>query len=100
MIFTIMMLASSASSLSLCIGAGHIEENSSIFLVTFYFAFMLVISRQSILSGSFTPGLSWTQYISIPHYGFTALLHNELLGQNFCPEHKTAEINKCQNVVM
>ncbi|KAL1790142.1 ATP-binding cassette sub-family G member 3-like isoform X1 [Sigmodon hispidus] len=43
---------------------------------------------------------SWIQYINILHYGFTALLHNEFLGQNLCPEHKRAEISRCQNFVI
>lgn len=44
--------------------------------------------------------LSWIQYFSILHYGFKALLHNEFLGQNFCPEHKTEELSRCHNYVI
>ena len=29
-----------------------------------------------------------------------ALLHNEFLGQNFCPEHNTEEVSRCHNYVM
>lgn len=29
-----------------------------------------------------------------------ALLHNEFLGQNFCPEHKTEELSRCHNYVI
>ncbi|EGW10182.1 ATP-binding cassette sub-family G member 3 [Cricetulus griseus] len=49
---------------------------------------------------NFMYDLSWIQYFSIPHYGFSALQHNEFLGQNFCPEHKTAEISRCQGYVI
>ncbi|XP_057628891.1 ATP-binding cassette sub-family G member 3-like [Chionomys nivalis] len=101
MIFTIMMLTTSASSLTLSIEAGQIAVGlSTTLLVTIYFVFMLFFSGLSVFSGSFIPGLPWIQYISIPHYGLAALLHNELLGQNFCPEHKTAEISRCQNLVI
>ncbi|XP_027243500.1 ATP-binding cassette sub-family G member 3 isoform X2 [Cricetulus griseus] len=100
MLFTIMMLAYSTSSLPLCMGAGENATAVSTLLVTIYFVFMLVFSGLEIYSGSLIPGLSLIQYVNIPHYGFTALLHNEFLGQNFCPEHKTAEVSSCQNYVM
>ncbi|KAK7816455.1 LOW QUALITY PROTEIN: hypothetical protein U0070_007872, partial [Myodes glareolus] len=98
MIFTIMMLASSASSLPLSIGAGQIAMAVPAVIVTIYFVFMLFIS--GLYSINITQGLSWIKYLSIPHYGFTALLHNEFLGQNFCPENKTAEISRCHNYVI
>lgn len=100
MLFTIMMLAYSASSLPLSIGAGENAVAVPTLLVMFYFVSMLFFSGLSVYSGSLLPGLSQIQYINIPHYGFTALLHNEFLGQNFCPEHKTAEISRCQNHVI
>ncbi|GAB1303461.1 ATP-binding cassette sub-family G member 3 [Apodemus speciosus] len=77
MAFTIMMLAYSASSLSLSLGGGKNAADRGFLIVT-----------------------SWIRYISIPHYGLMALLHNEFLGQNFCPEEKTEEVSRCQNYVM
>uniref|UniRef100_UPI0020212B74 ATP-binding cassette sub-family G member 3-like n=1 Tax=Myodes glareolus TaxID=447135 RepID=UPI0020212B74 len=101
MIFTIMVLASSTSSLPLSIGAGQIAGAvPTIPFVAIYLMFMLFFSGLSVFSGSLIPGLSWIQYINIPHYGLTALLHSGLLGQNFCPEHKTAEVSRCQNLVI
>ncbi|KAL1789356.1 ATP-binding cassette sub-family G member 3-like [Sigmodon hispidus] len=102
MLFTIMVLAYSASSLALSLGAGEKAVSVPTLFVTTYLVFMLFFSGLSVYSGSLVPGLSRIQYINIPHYGFTpkALLHNEFLGQNFCPEHKTAEISRCQNYVM
>ncbi|XP_035309023.1 ATP-binding cassette sub-family G member 3 isoform X2 [Cricetulus griseus] len=100
MLFTIMMLAYSTSSLPLSIGAGENATAVPTVLVTIYFAFMLFFSGLEIYSGSSLPGLSFIQYFNIPHYGFTALLHNEFLGQNFCPEHKTAEVSSCRNYVI
>ncbi|XP_052591971.1 ATP-binding cassette sub-family G member 3-like [Peromyscus californicus insignis] len=100
MLSTIMMLAYSASSLSLSIGAGEIAADVSTVLVIIYFMFMLFFSGMSLYLESLLPGLSWIQYFNIPHYGFTALLHNEFLGQNFCTEHNTAEVSRCQNYVI
>ncbi|XP_021018559.1 ATP-binding cassette sub-family G member 3 isoform X2 [Mus caroli] len=100
MICTIMVLAYSASSLPLSIGAGENAVAVPTLLVTIYFVFMLFFSGLSLYSGSFLPKLSWIQYFSIPHYGFRALLHNEFLGQNFCPEHNTEEVSRCHNYVM
>ncbi|KAK7816454.1 hypothetical protein U0070_007871 [Myodes glareolus] len=101
MIFTIIMLASSTTSLSVSIGAGQIAGAvPTIPLVAIYLMFMLFFSGLSVFSGSDIHVLSWIQYISIPHYGLTALLHSGLLGQNFCPEHKTTEISRCQNLVI
>uniref|UniRef100_A0A8C9CT43 ABC transporter domain-containing protein n=1 Tax=Peromyscus maniculatus bairdii TaxID=230844 RepID=A0A8C9CT43_PERMB len=97
---TIMMLAYSASSLPLCFKAGENAVAVPTLLVTIYFVFMLFFSGLSLYSGSLVPGLSWIQYFNIPHYGFTALQHSEFLGQNFCTEHNTAEVSRCQNYVI
>ncbi|XP_037065144.1 ATP-binding cassette sub-family G member 3-like [Peromyscus leucopus] len=95
MILTVMMLACSASSLSLCLGA--VMNAASVLTELIY---LLFFSGLSLYSGTLVPGLSWIQYFNIPHYGFTALLHNEFLGQNFCPEHNAEEISRCQNYVI
>ncbi|XP_075799487.1 ATP-binding cassette sub-family G member 3-like [Microtus pennsylvanicus] len=101
MIFTIMMLTCSTSSLMLSPGAGQIATGvPTKFLVTVYFVIMLFTLGLSVFFVNGIQGVRWIQYFSIPHYGFTALLHNELLGQNFCPENKTALFSKCQNIVI
>ncbi|CAO2639100.1 ATP-binding cassette sub-family G member 3 [Lemmus lemmus] len=100
MIFTIMMLACCTSSVPLSLGAGENAAAIPTELITIYFMFMLLISGLSLYSVNLMRDLSWIKYLSIPHYGFTALQHNELVGQNFCPEHKTAEVSRCHNFVM
>ncbi|XP_038204368.1 ATP-binding cassette sub-family G member 3-like isoform X2 [Arvicola amphibius] len=100
MMFTVMILAYSASSLPLCFKAGENAVAVPTLFVTIYFVFMLVFSGQSLYSGSLIPGLSWIQHFSIPHYGFTALLHNEFSGQNFCLENNTTEVSRCHNYVI
>ncbi|OBS77903.1 hypothetical protein A6R68_19706, partial [Neotoma lepida] len=99
MLFTIMMLAYSASSLTLSVGAGPNTVTVPTLLVSIYFLFMLYISGLSLQYTNFIQDLEWIQYFSIFHYGFTALQHSEFLGQNFCPEHKAAELSTCQNYV-
>lgn len=100
MLFTVMMLAYSASSLPLSIGAGENAVAVPTLFVTIYFVFMLFFSGLSLYSGSLLPQLSWIQYFNIPHYGFKALLHNEFLGQNFCSEHNIEEVSRCHNYVI
>ncbi|XP_075799477.1 ATP-binding cassette sub-family G member 3-like [Microtus pennsylvanicus] len=100
MFFTVMMLAYSASSLPLCFKAGGNAVAVPTLSVTIYFVFMLVFSGQSLYSGNFIPGLSWIQYLSIPHYGFTALMHNEFSGQNFCLENNTTKLRRCHSYVI
>ncbi|XP_020020687.1 broad substrate specificity ATP-binding cassette transporter ABCG2 isoform X2 [Castor canadensis] len=100
MIFTVLMLGYSASSVSLSFGAGENAVSIPTLLVTIYFVFMLYFSGLSLFFGTILPGLSWLQYFSVPHYGFRALQHNELLGQNFCPDLNTAESNSCPNYVI
>ncbi|XP_041497977.1 ATP-binding cassette sub-family G member 3-like isoform X1 [Microtus oregoni] len=100
MIFTIMMLACCTSSVPLSLGAGENAAAVPTELITIYFMFMLLISGLSLYSVNLMRDLSWIKSLSIPHYGFIALQHNELVGQNFCPEHKTAEVSRCHNFVM
>ncbi|XP_076402959.1 ATP-binding cassette sub-family G member 3-like isoform X1 [Peromyscus maniculatus bairdii] len=100
MILTVMMMACSASSLSLSLGAVTNAAFVQTQLITIYFMIMLFISVLSIFYTIFLQNISWIQYFSILHYGFTALQHNEFLGQKFCLEHNTAEVSRCQNYVI
>ncbi|OBS57203.1 hypothetical protein A6R68_11673, partial [Neotoma lepida] len=99
MIFTIMMLACSGSSLTLSLKTGKNGEAIPTQFMAIYFIFMLFISGLSLFYMKFLQNFAWIQYFNIPHYGFTALQHNEFLGQNFCPEHNTAELSTCPNYV-
>ncbi|OBS59877.1 hypothetical protein A6R68_09004, partial [Neotoma lepida] len=99
MIFTIIMLDCSASSLTLSLKTGKNGAAVPTKFLAIYFLLMLFISGLSLFYTNLLQDLAWIQYINIPHYGFTALQHNEFLGQNFCPEHKAAELSRCQNYV-
>ncbi|XP_041497951.1 ATP-binding cassette sub-family G member 3-like isoform X2 [Microtus oregoni] len=81
-------------------GAGDNAAAVPTQLIAIYFMFMVFITGLSLYSISFMHDLSWLYSLSILHYGFTALLHNELMGQNFCPENKIEEINRCYNFVI
>ncbi|XP_052054586.1 ATP-binding cassette sub-family G member 3-like isoform X2 [Apodemus sylvaticus] len=70
MLFTVLMLASSASSLSLSLGAGGNTAAVPTTMITIYLMFMLFFSGLSLFSITFMTKLSWVLYVSIPHYGF------------------------------
>ncbi|XP_029418606.1 ATP-binding cassette sub-family G member 3-like, partial [Nannospalax galili] len=97
MVFTVLMLGYSASSLTLSVGAGENAVSVPTLIVVLYFVFMLFFSGLTLNFGALMPEISWIQYFSIPHYGFTALQHNEFWGQNFCSELNEAEISHCEN---
>ncbi|XP_009205418.1 broad substrate specificity ATP-binding cassette transporter ABCG2 [Papio anubis] len=85
MMFTLMMVAYSASSMALAIAAGQSVVSVATLLMTICFVFMMIFSGLLVNLTTIASWLSWLQYFSIPRYGFTALQHNEFLGQNFCP---------------
>ncbi|KAM7155342.1 broad substrate specificity ATP-binding cassette transporter ABCG2 isoform 2-T2 [Molossus nigricans] len=85
MMFTLMMVAYSASSMALAIAAGQSVVSIATLLMTITFVFMMIFSGLLVNLRTIVPWLSWLQYFSIPRYGYAALQHNEFLGQNFCP---------------
>ncbi|XP_045392759.1 broad substrate specificity ATP-binding cassette transporter ABCG2 [Lemur catta] len=95
MIFTLMMVAYSASSMALAIAAGQSVVSIATLLMTICFVFMMIFSGLLVNLTTIASWLSWLQYFSIPRYGFTALQHNEFLGQNFCPGLNTTANDSC-----
>ncbi|KAM5159704.1 broad substrate specificity ATP-binding cassette transporter ABCG2-like [Callospermophilus lateralis] len=86
--------------MAMILGAGEKTMEIKTFLVTVYFVFMMVILGMTLNFGTTTPWLSWIEYLSIPHYGYMALQHNEFLGQNFCPGLSTTESSGCISYVI
>ncbi|XP_052029783.1 broad substrate specificity ATP-binding cassette transporter ABCG2 [Apodemus sylvaticus] len=84
MMFTLVMVAYTASSMALAIAAGQSVVSVATLLMTISFVFMMLFSGLLVNLRTIGPWLSWLQYFSIPRYGFTALQHNEFLGQDFC----------------
>ncbi|XP_006867818.1 PREDICTED: ATP-binding cassette sub-family G member 2-like [Chrysochloris asiatica] len=95
MMFTLMMVAYSASSMGLAIAAGQSVVSIATLLMTISFVFMMMFSGLLVNLTTIVPWLSWLQYFSIPRYGFAALEHNEFLGQHFCPGFNATMNNTC-----
>ncbi|XP_032962527.1 broad substrate specificity ATP-binding cassette transporter ABCG2-like [Rhinolophus ferrumequinum] len=95
MMFTLMMVAHSASSMALAIAAGQSVVSVATLLMNITFVFMMIFSGLLVNLRTVVPWLSWLQYFSIPRYGYAALQHNELLGQNFCPGLNVTANNTC-----
>ncbi|XP_068949875.1 broad substrate specificity ATP-binding cassette transporter ABCG2 [Petaurus breviceps papuanus] len=93
MMFTLMMVAYTASSMALAIAAGQSVVSVANIFMTISFVFMMIFSGLLVNLTTIVPWLSWLQYFSIPRYGYTALQHNEFLGLNFCPDLNTTISN-------
>ncbi|XP_027740217.1 ATP-binding cassette sub-family G member 2 isoform X2 [Empidonax traillii] len=84
MMFTLMMVSYTATSMALAIAAGQSVVAVANLLMTITFVFMILFSGLLVNLTSVLPWLSWLKYFSIPRYGLTALQINELKGLNFC----------------
>uniref|UniRef100_A0A4X1U861 ABC transporter domain-containing protein n=1 Tax=Sus scrofa TaxID=9823 RepID=A0A4X1U861_PIG len=99
MMFTLMMVAYSASSMALAIAAGQSVVSVATLLANISFVFMMIFSGLLVNLKTVVPWLSWLQYFSIPRYGFSALQYNEFLGQNFfCTQCTGAEYLENQGI--
>uniref|UniRef100_A0A8C0QXE3 Broad substrate specificity ATP-binding cassette transporter ABCG2 n=1 Tax=Canis lupus dingo TaxID=286419 RepID=A0A8C0QXE3_CANLU len=99
MMFTLMMVAYSASSMALAIAAGQSVVSIATLLMTITFVFMMIFSGLLVNLRTVGPWLSWLQYLSIPRYGYAALQYNEFLGQNFCPGVNVTTNNTCSYAI-
>ncbi|XP_038625105.1 broad substrate specificity ATP-binding cassette transporter ABCG2 [Tachyglossus aculeatus] len=96
MMFTLMMVAYTASSMALAIAADQTVVAVANLLVTISFVFMILFSGLLVNLTTIGSWISWLKYFSIPRYSFAALLHNELKGLNFCPGiNGTSENSTC-----
>ncbi|NXL05492.1 ABCG2 protein, partial [Mesembrinibis cayennensis] len=96
MMFTLMMVSYTATSMALAIAAGQSVVAVANLLMTITFVFMIIFSGLLVNLTSVMSWLSWLKYFSIPRYGMTALQINELTGLNFCgSSNNTNFINMC-----
>ncbi|KAM7334898.1 hypothetical protein ACRRTK_005375 [Alexandromys fortis] len=95
MMFSLMMVAYTASSMALAIAAGQSVVSVATLLMTISFVFMMIFSGLLVNLTTIEPWLSWLQYFSIPRYGYTALQYNEFLGQDFCGGFNVTANNTC-----
>ncbi|XP_026554121.1 ATP-binding cassette sub-family G member 2-like [Pseudonaja textilis] len=87
MMFTLMMVSYTATSMALAIATGHNVVAVANLLMTISFVFMIIFSGLLVNLTSILSWLSWLQYFSIPRYGMTALQINEFVGLDFCNFH-------------
>lgn len=85
MIFTLMLVSYTATSMALAIAAGQSVVAVANLLITICFVFMLIFSGLLVNLPSVMDWLNWLKYFSIPRYGLTALQVNEFTGLEFCP---------------
>ncbi|XP_058151657.1 broad substrate specificity ATP-binding cassette transporter ABCG2 isoform X2 [Dasypus novemcinctus] len=95
MMFSLMMVAYTASSMGLAIAVGQSVVSIATLLTTISFVFMMVFSGLLVNLRTVPSWLSWLQYLSIPRYGYSALQYNEFLGLNFCPGFNATSNNTC-----
>ncbi|NXX34735.1 ABCG2 protein, partial [Nicator chloris] len=95
MMFTLMMVSYTATSMALAIAAGQSVVAIANLLMTVTFVFMIIFSGLLVNLTSVMSWLSWLKYFSIPRYGMTALQINELTGLNFCGSSNNTLINGC-----
>ncbi|XP_040274030.1 broad substrate specificity ATP-binding cassette transporter ABCG2 isoform X1 [Bufo bufo] len=84
MMFTLMLISYTATSMALAIAAGQDVVAVANLLMTISFVFMIIFSGLLVNVTSIMSWLSWLKYFSIPRYGLTALQANEFPGQFFC----------------
>ncbi|XP_053088790.1 broad substrate specificity ATP-binding cassette transporter ABCG2d [Pangasianodon hypophthalmus] len=82
--FTVILVAYTATAMTMAISVGQsVVAVANIFL-TITFVFMMIFSGLLVNLDSVMAWLAWLKYLSIPHYGLTALEINEFVGLNFC----------------
>ncbi|KAF1588395.1 UNVERIFIED_CONTAM: ATP-binding cassette sub-family G member 2, partial [Eudyptes robustus] len=75
MMFTLMMVSYTATSMALAIAAGQSVVAVANLLMTITFVFMIIFSGLMVNLTSIMSWLSWLKYFSIPRYGMTTGNH-------------------------
>lgn len=72
------------------------------FLFLFFLQIKVKVELEVIAVFIFFENLlkSLTICLSLFLFVLQALMHNEFMGQNFCPERNTSEVSRCKNFVM
>ncbi|KAM6177402.1 broad substrate specificity ATP-binding cassette transporter ABCG2-like [Erethizon dorsatum] len=100
MMISLAMVSCSAHFLALAIAAGQGVVFLTTRLMDIYFVFMMIFSGITVNLRTMAPRLLWLQYFSLLYYGFTALQHNEFLGEDYCVGLNTTESSSCPNYVI
>ncbi|XP_064416330.1 broad substrate specificity ATP-binding cassette transporter ABCG2 [Latimeria chalumnae] len=92
MMFSIMLVSITATSMGLAIAAGQSVVAIANLLMSISFVFMIIFSGLLVNLNSVLDWLSWLKYLSIPRYGLAALQVNEFTGLNFCSNVTTPQV--------
>ncbi|KFV90441.1 ATP-binding cassette sub-family G member 2, partial [Fulmarus glacialis] len=92
MMFTLMMVSYTATSMALAIAAGQSVVAVANLLMTIAFVFMIIFSGLLVNLTSIMSWLSWLKYFSIPRYGMTVSAQHRDLPRYF---KLTKFINVC-----
>uniref|UniRef100_K7G8I4 Broad substrate specificity ATP-binding cassette transporter ABCG2 n=1 Tax=Pelodiscus sinensis TaxID=13735 RepID=K7G8I4_PELSI len=100
MMFTLMMVSYTATSMALAIATGQDVVAVANLLMTITFVFMIIFSGLLVNLTSIMSWLSWLQYFSIPRYAMTALQINEFTDLKFCNDStNTNSVRLCKNIM-
>ncbi|XP_069781699.1 broad substrate specificity ATP-binding cassette transporter ABCG2-like isoform X1 [Narcine bancroftii] len=83
-LLTLIQVSITATSLGLAVTTGLSIIGVAHLIITIIFVVMILFSGLLVNLPSVVNWLSWLQYLSIPHYGLTALEVNEFVGLKFC----------------
>ncbi|XP_060103373.1 broad substrate specificity ATP-binding cassette transporter ABCG2-like [Heteronotia binoei] len=89
MMITLILIAYTASSLSLAIATGQSVTSVANLLINICFVLMILFSGLLVNITTISPWLLWLQYFSITRYGLNALQINEFTGLKFCKDSST-----------
>uniref|UniRef100_A0A3B1IJX0 ATP-binding cassette, sub-family G (WHITE), member 2a n=1 Tax=Astyanax mexicanus TaxID=7994 RepID=A0A3B1IJX0_ASTMX len=82
--FSVAMTAYTATAMTMAISADQSVVAIANIFMTISFVFMMIFSGLLVNLPSIVDWLQWIKYLSIPHYGLTALEASEFVGLEFC----------------
>ncbi|KAK2852334.1 hypothetical protein Q7C36_007535 [Tachysurus vachellii] len=98
--FTVILVAYTATAMTMAISVGQSVVSVANILMTIAFVFMMIFSGLLVNLESVMVWLAWLKYLSIPHYGLTALEITEFVGLNFCENLSDDQIsNTTQGII-
>uniref|UniRef100_A0A3B1JSZ0 ATP-binding cassette, sub-family G (WHITE), member 2a n=1 Tax=Astyanax mexicanus TaxID=7994 RepID=A0A3B1JSZ0_ASTMX len=81
---SIAMTAYTATAMTMAISADQSVMDIANIFISISFIFMIIFSGLLVNLPSIVDWLQWIKYLSIPHYGLTALEASEFVGLEFC----------------
>ncbi|XP_062871714.1 broad substrate specificity ATP-binding cassette transporter ABCG2 [Trichomycterus rosablanca] len=97
---SVAMTAYTATAMTMAISADQSVVAIANIFMTISFVFMMIFSGLLVNLTSIADWLSWFKYLSIPRYGLTALLVNEIVGLQFCDPRPPSTIQPGFNITL